>query len=82
MWVFAVYQQRMSLEPGAGEGVWSRGGRNALDTPDSLHPHTLDRGVGYFTSLSPRFFMIIPSSDKTQQVVDMNSASCKHSSTV
>ena len=68
---------------GAGEAKVDEGeGECSGDAPDSLHPRALDRGMGYFTSLSPRFFMIIPVSDKTQQVVDMNSASCKHSSTV
>ena len=30
----------------------------------------LDRAMGYLTSLSLRFFIIIPASDKTQQVVN------------
>ena len=69
------------MEPGRQR--WPKGsGECSGDAPDSLHLRALDRGMGYFTSLSPRFFMRIPASDKTQQVVDMNSASCKHSSTV
>lgn len=88
VWVLRVFQRRMSLEPGPGERGVELGRRglrrgqeeSSRDEPDLQHPWpTADsaRGWGYRTSLSLRFFIIIPASHGTQQVDDMK-VLCKH----